>query len=234
VVVDDSFDWGGDRGVRFPWHETVIYQAHVRGFTKQRMDIPEQQRGTFAAMGSPSVISYLKDLGVTTLLLMTVNHFVSGRELVQRGLSNYWGYDPIGYFAPEASYSSAGAAGEQVREFKKMVRALHVAGIEVILDMAYSHTAEGDESGPHLCFRGVDNRAYYRLKDDKRYYEDYSGCGNSLNLNEVHQRGLRLIVDSLRYWATEMHVDGFRLDLASAVARNLYEAGTLVSRVVSV
>ena len=226
VVVDDSFDWGDDRRLHIPWHDTVIYQAHVRGLTKQWPGISAHQRGTYAAMGSAPVISYLRNLGVTSLLLMTVNHFVSERELVQRGRSNYWGYMPIGYFAPEASYSSAGAAGEQVGEFKTMVRNLHAAGIEVIIDMAYSHTAEGNHRGPHLCFRGIDNRAYYRLlTDDRHYYEDYSGCGNSLNAG--HQRVLSLIMDGLRYWVTEMHVDGFRFDLPSALARNFYEAGTL-------
>jgi len=225
VVIDGAFDWGDDRHPNVPWTDTVIYDAHVRGFTKQHPDVPERQRGTYAAMGSAPVISYLKDLGVTTLLLMPVHHFVSEQAIVEQDLTNYWGYNPIGYFAPEASYSSSGGAGEQVREFKAMVRDLHAADIEVMLVVVFNHTAEGDHRGPDLCFRGIDNRAYYRLDRDLRRYRDYVRCGNSLNMREPQV--LDLIMDSLRYWVEEMHVDGFRFDVASALARNLYEVGNL-------
>ena len=225
VVVEDTFDWGDDRRPRVPWADTVIYEAHVRGFTKQHAGISDTLRGSYAAMGSEAVISYLKDLGVTTVQLLTVHHFVSEQALVRRGLTNYWGYNPIGFFAPEASYSSTGTSGEQVLEFKEMVRNLHGADIEVILDMCYNHTGEGNHHGPHLCFRGIDNRAYYRLERDHRYYKDYSGCGNTLNVREPQV--LALIANSLRYWAEEMHIDGFRFDLASALARNLYADGRL-------
>ncbi len=251
VVVDDAaaVGWGGDRRPGVPWAKTVIYELHVRGFTWtwQHPDIPGAQRGTYAALGSDPVITYLKDLGVTTILLLTVHHFISEGWLAGRGLTNYWGYSPIGYFAPEASYSSSGTAGEQVQEFKSMVRSLHAEGIEVILDVVYSHSGEGDHRGPHLCFRGIDNRAYYRLgndedkdKDkDKRSYRNYSGCGNSfsfrddnpsmldLDFKEDNPPMLDLIIDNLRYWIEEMHVDGFRFDLASAVAKNLYEVDRL-------
>ena len=225
VVVDDAFDWGDDRYPKIPWIDTVLYDVHVRGFTKQHGDIPECQRGTYRAMASEPAISYLTELGITTLLLMPVHHFISERAVVGRGLTNYWGYNPIGYFAPEASYSASGTAGEQVREFKEMVRTLHVAGIEVILDVVFNHTAEGDHLGPHLCFRGIDNRTYYRLERDQRRYKDYAHCGNSPNMGDPQV--LTLIMDSLRYWVKEMHVDGFRFDVASALARNLYEVGQL-------
>jgi isoamylase len=227
VIVDDAFDWGSDRHPRIPWADTVIYKLHVRGFTKRHPDISENLRGTYAAMGSPPTISYLKGLGVTTIHLMPVHHFISERWLVERGLKNYWGYTPIGYFAPEASYSSSGTAGEQVREFKSMVRSLHAAGLEVILEVAYNHTGEGDHLGPHLCFRGIDNQAYYRLRSDRRYYWDYSGCGNSLNFSADNPEVLALIIRSMRFWIEEVHVDGFYFDLASALARNLYEDGQL-------
>jgi glycogen operon protein len=205
---------------------------HVRGFTRQHPGIPEAQRGTYAALGAAPVITYLKDLGVTTIQLMTVHHFISEGWLAERGLTNYWGYTPIGYFAPEASFSSSGAVGEQVQEFKSMIRSLHAAGIEVILDVVYNHTGEGDHRGPHLCFRGIDNRAYYLLgkdeaDEDKSQYRDYSGCGNSFNFSGDSPPMLDLIIDNLRYWIDEMHVDGFRFDLASAVAKSLYKADCL-------
>ncbi len=227
VVVDDVFDWRDDRHPNIPWADTVIYDVHVRGFTMQHPGIPSEggQRGSYAAMGSAPVINYLKDLGVTTLQLMSVHHFVSEQALVHRGLTNYWGYNPIGYFAPEGRYSSSGTAGEQVQEFKAMVRSLHAAKLEVILDVVFNHTAEGNQLGPHLCFRGIDNRSYYLLEKDQSKYTDYSRCGNSLNLG--HPQVLALIMASLRYWVEEMHVDGFRFDLASALARNLHATRSL-------
>ena len=224
VVVDNAFDWGRDRRPRIPWADTVIYELHVRGFTKQHPDIPDTLRGTYAAMGSTPIISYLKKLGVTTLRLLTAHHFVSEGWLVEDGLTNYWGYSPIGYFAPEAHYSSSGTSGEQVREFKSMVRNLHDAGIEVILDVVYNHTGEGNHRGPHLCFRGIDNRAYYRLRSDRRHYDDdSSGCGNSFKFSPDNPEVLALIIRNLHFWIKEMHIDGFHFDLASALAENLYE-----------
>jgi isoamylase len=220
VVIDEAFDWADDHRPNIPWTDTVIYDLHVRGFTKQHPDVAESQRGTYAAMGSTAIINYLKGLGVTTLLLMSVHHYVSEHELVERGLTNYWGYNPIGYFAPEESLSSAKVGGGQVREFKEMVRSLHEARIEVILDVVFNHTGEGDHLGPHLCFRGIDNLTYYRL-DGK----NYSRCGNDLNMQDQQVR--TLIMDCLRYWVEEMHVDGFRFDLANAVARNLHDLGCL-------
>jgi glycogen operon protein len=226
VVVYDAFPWGDDRHPAVPWADTVIYEAHVRGLTKQHPDIPRHQRGTYAAMGSAPVIDHLRQLGVTTVELLPVHHFVSEHAVIRRGLTNYWGYNSIGYFAPEARYSSAGTAGEQVREFKAMVRNLHAAGIEVILDVVYNHTAEGNHLGPTISFRGLDNASYYRLADgDHRYYVDYSGCGNTLNVR--HPQVLALIMDSLRYWVMDMHVDGFRFDLASALARSFHEVDRL-------
>jgi isoamylase len=225
VVVDSTFDWGDDRHPKIPWTDTVLYDVHVHGFTKQHPDIPQQKRGTYSAMASAPVISYLRDLGVTSLILMPVHHFISERAVVERGLTNYWGYNSIGYFAPEGSYSSSGAAGQQVREFKAMVRDLHAADIEIILDVVFNHTAEGDHLGPHLSFRGIDNRAYYHLERNQRRYRNYADCGNSPNMGDAQV--LALIVDSLRYWVEEMHVDGFRFDLASALARGLYEVGHL-------
>jgi isoamylase len=225
VLVDDAFDWVDDRHPKIPWTDTVLYDVHVRGFTKRHPGIPESQRGTYRALASEAVLSYLRGLGVTTLLLMPVHHFISEQAVIERGLTNYWGYNSIGYFAPEASYSASGTGGEQVREFKKMVRDLHAAGIEVMLVVVFNHTAEGSHLGPHLCFRGIDNRAYYRLARDQRHYRDYAECGNSLNMGDPQV--LTLIIDSLRYWIQEMHVDGFRFDLATALARNLYEAGHL-------
>ncbi len=222
-VIDPAFSWGNDRNPRTPWHDTIIYEMHVRGFTKLHPQVPQQLRGTYAGLGTTPVIEYLKDLGVTAVELMPVHWFVNDRHLVEKGLSNYWGYNSIGYFAPHQDYSSTLQAD---REFKTMVKALHSAGIEVILDVVYNHTAEGNHLGPTLSFRGIDNAAYYRLvHDDPRYYMDYTGCGNTLNM--LHPRVLQLIMDSLRYWITEMHVDGFRFDLAAALARELHEVDRL-------
>ena len=226
VVVHDAFPWGEDRRPNVPWADTIIYEAHVRGFTVRHPDVPEHQRGTYAAMGSPPVVEHLRGLGVTTLELLPVHHYVSEHALVRRGLTNYWGYNSMGFFAPEARYSSTGSQGGQVREFKAMVRNLHAAGIEVILDVVYNHTAEGNQMGPTLSFRGLDNRGFYRTIDQNpRYYMDYTGCGNTLNVR--HPQVLALIMDSLRYWVTEMHVDGFRFDLASALARSFHEVDRL-------
>jgi len=224
VVVDTAFTWGDDRPLRTPWHDTVIMEAHVRGLTMTHPDIPPHLRGTYAAIATPPVIEHLKRVGVTALELMPVHAFIDDRHLVGKGLRNYWGYNSIGYFAPEGRYSSTG----HISEFKTMVKALHSAGIEVILDVVYNHTAEGNHLGPTLCFRGIDNAAYYRLlRDEPRYYMDYTGCGNTLNLQ--HPRVLQLIMDSLRYWVQEMHVDGFRFDLASALARERHEVDRLGS-----
>ncbi len=226
VVINDGFPWGDDRRPDVPWQDAVIYEAHVRGFTMRHPDVPEHQRGTYAAMGSPPVIDHLLRLGVTTLELQPVHHFISEHGVIQRGLTNYWGYNSIGYCAPEAGYALSSQAGAQVREFKAMVRNLHAAGIEVILDVVYNHTAEGNHLGPTLSFRGLDNRGYYRVDErDPRYYLDYTGCGNTLNV--PHPQVLKLIMDSLRYWVLEMHVDGFRFDLASALARSFHEVDRL-------
>jgi glycogen operon protein len=226
VVTDTLFPWGEDQLPRRPWHETVIYEVHVKGFTARHPDVPAAQRGTYAGLASPAAVGHLTDLGVTAVELLPVHHFVSEQDLVRRGLSNYWGYNSVGYFAPHAAYSSSGSRGEQVREFKAMVRTLHAAGIEVILDVVYNHTAEGNHLGPTLSFRGIDNPAYYRLvEDDPRLYMDYTGTGNTLNAR--HPEVLHLIMDSLRYWVTEMHVDGFRFDLASALARGFHEVDRL-------
>jgi glycogen operon protein len=225
VVVDPSFDWEGDKPLDIPYHQTIIYEAHVKGLTKLNPEIPEEIRGTYLAIAHPSTIKYLKDLGITAIELMPVHQFVADRHLVEKGLTNYWGYNTIGYFAPDVRYSSRGHQGEQVVEFKKMVKELHKAGIEVILDVVYNHTGEGSEKGPTLSFRGVDNASYYRLMEDKRYYMDYTGTGNTLNANLPHV--LRLMMDSLRYWVMEMHVDGFRFDLAATLARELHEVNRL-------
>jgi isoamylase len=222
-VIDPAFSWGDDRNPRTRWHDTVIYEMHVRGFTKLHPQVPPQLRGTYAGLGTTPVIEYLQDLGVTAVELMPVHWFLNDRHLVEKGLRNYWGYNSIGYFAPHQDYSSTLQAD---REFKTMVKALHSAGIEVILDVVYNHTAEGNHLGPTLSFRGIDNAAYYRLvHDDPRYYMDYTGCGNTLNM--LHPRVLQMIMDSLRYWITEMHVDGFRFDLAAALARELHEVDRL-------
>jgi len=228
VVVDASFPWGDDRQPRTPWHETVIYETHVRGFTARHPDVPDALRGTYAGLAHPAAIGHLTGLGVTAVELLPVHHFFSEPIVVERGLRNYWGYNSLGYFAPHARYSSSGRRGEQVREFKALVRTLHAAGIEVILDVVYNHTAEGDHRGPTLSLRGIDNAAYYRLDEsDRSRYVDYTGTGNTLNAR--HPEVLRLIMDSLRYWVTEMHVDGFRFDLASALARGFHEVDRLSS-----
>lgn len=227
VVVDQSFDWEDDKLLRTPWNETIIYETHVKGFTKLHPDIPEELRGTYAGMAHPAAIEHLQRLGISAVELMPVHHFLSvPGHLADKGLRNYWGYDSINYFAPHSEYSSSGTLGQQVTEFKEMVKALHRAGIEVILDVVYNHTGEGNHMGPTLSMRGIDNANYYRLVDgDPRYYMDFTGCGNSLNVR--HAQVLKLIMDSLRYWVTEMHVDGFRFDLASALARELYEVDRL-------
>jgi isoamylase len=221
-VVDPAFTWGDDLRPDVPWHETVIYESHVRGFTMRHPAVPDALRGTYAALSCAPVIDHLKRLGVTTLELMPVHAFLDDRLLLERKLQNYWGYNTIGYFAPEQRFSASG----KINEFKTMVRTLHAAGIEVILDVVYNHTAEGNEFGPTLSFRGIDNASYYRLVPDaQRHYQDFTGCGNTLNMQHPHV--LQLLMDSLRYWVTEMHVDGFRFDLASALARELYEVDRL-------
>jgi isoamylase len=226
VVIDDAFLWEGDRHPRIPFTDTVIYETHVRGFTLRHPDVRADLRGTYGGLASEPAIAYLQDLGVTAVELLPIHHIADEPFLAPRGLRNYWGYSTIGYFAPHSEYAATGCRGEQVREFKGMVKALHRAGIEVILDVVYNHTAEGNHLGPMLCFRGVDNRSYYRLDpDDPRLYVDFTGTGNSLN--PVHPSVLRLIMDSLRYWVVECHVDGFRFDLASALARELYEVDRL-------
>jgi isoamylase len=221
-VIDGAFTWGEDRRPNIAWNDMVIYEVHVGGFTRQHPDVPQALRGTFAGLACPAVVDHLRRLGVTTIELMPVHAFVDDRHLLERGLTNYWGYNTIGFFAPDKRYCASG----KVDEFKTMVKTLHSAGMEVILDVVYNHTAEGNQCGPTLCFRGVDNAAYYRLvADNKRYYQDYTGCGNTLNMQ--HPRVLQLIMDSLRYWVTEMHVDGFRFDLAAALARELHEVDRL-------
>ncbi|MGH7876559.1 MAG: glycogen debranching protein GlgX [Candidatus Dormibacteraceae bacterium] len=226
VVINPFFEWRDDRRLDTPWHETVIYEVHVKGFTHLQPKVPEHMRGTYAGVASPWAIDHLKSLGVTAVELLPTHQFISEHGLVERGLSNYWGYNSIGYFAPHGGYSSAGDAGRQVTEFKAMVRSLHAAGIEVILDVVYNHTAESNQFGPTLSFRGIDNAAYYRLApDDASVYVDYTGTGNSLNMRHPHV--LQLIMDSLRYWVTEMHVDGFRFDLAAALARELHDVDRL-------
>jgi isoamylase len=228
VVINPFFDWSADRAPRTPYHETVIYEAHVRGLTLLHPDVPAEQRGSYAGLAHPAVIDHLLQLGVTAVELMPVHQFVPEHDLVARRLTNYWGYNTIGFLAPHDRYSSSGQRGGQVGEFKAMVKALHGAGIEVILDVVYNHTAESDHRGPTLSFRGIDNAAYYQLRDDdRRYYLDYTGCGNSLNVRHPH--ALQLIMDSLRYWVLEMHVDGFRFDLASALARELHEVDRLAA-----
>jgi isoamylase len=226
VVINPFFDWGNDRPPRIPYHETVIYEAHVRGLTLRHPDVPLHHRGTYAGLAHPAVIEHLKRIGVTAVELLPVHQFVPEQGLNARGLTNYWGYNTIGFLAPHNRYCSSGQRGEQVGEFKTMVKALHTAGIEVILDVVYNHTAEGDGRGPTLSFRGIDNHAYYRLDDANPWrYIDYTGCGNSLNVRHPHS--LQLIMDSLRYWVLEMHVDGFRFDLASALARELHDVDRL-------
>jgi glycogen operon protein len=219
VVIDSTFDWHGDKKLGVPLHNSVIYEVHVKGFTKLCPDVPEELRGTYAGLASAVAIDYLKKLGVTAVELLPVQAHIDDKVLIDRGLTNYWGYNTIGFFAPHADYSSSGQLGEQIPEFKSMVRNLHAAGIEVILDVVYNHTAEGNHLGPTLCFRGIDNIAYYRLHpDNPRFYLDFTGTGNTFNL--LHPRTLQLVMDSLRYWVLEMHVDGFRFDLASTLARD--------------
>jgi isoamylase len=226
VVIDPGFDWEGDQLLQVPLSETVIYETHVKGFTMRHPEVREDLRGTYAGLASEPALEYLQSLGITAVELLPVHHIADEHFLVDKGLTNYWGYSTIGYFAPHSEYAATGHRGDQVREFKGMVKALHRAGIEVILDVVYNHTAEGNHLGPMLSFKGIDNRAYYRLMpDDQRFYMDFTGTGNSLN--PVHPSVLRLIMDSLRYWVTECHVDGFRFDLASALAREFYDVDRL-------
>ena len=226
VVVNPFFDWGTDRSPRIPYHETVIYEAHVRGLTISHPEIPQALRGTYAGLAHPVMIDHLRALGITAVELMPVHEYLNDHHLQQKGLSNYWGYNTIAYLAPHHAYAAQERPGNQVQEFKAMVRDLHNAGIEVILDVVYNHTAEGNHMGPTLSMRGIDNAAYYRLvENDERYYMDYTGTGNSLNVRNPHT--LQLIMDSLRYWVTEMHVDGFRFDLASTLAREFYDVDRL-------
>jgi isoamylase len=225
VVVEPAFSWGDDRPPRVPWTKTIIYECHVKGLTQLHPDVPEALRGKYLGLATDPVIEHLVRLGVTAVELMPVHHFVADRFLVERGLTNYWGYNTIAFFAPDVRYASGGR-GEQVTEFKTMVKRLHRAGLEVILDVVYNHTAEGNHLGPTLSLRGLDNDAYYRLvPEDRRYYVDFTGCGNSLNM--LHPRTIQLIMDSLRYWVVDMHVDGFRFDLAPVLARELYEVNRL-------
>ncbi|MGN6635128.1 MAG: glycogen debranching protein, partial [Oryzihumus sp.] len=226
VVTNPWFDWGHDRPPAHEYHDSVIYEAHVKGLTMTHPDVPDAIRGTYAAIGHPAVIEHLKGLGVTAIELMPVHQFVQDGFLRDRGLSNYWGYNTIGFLAPHNEYSSSGQLGQQVLEFKAIVKALHEADIEVILDVVYNHTAEGNEQGPTLSFRGIDNASYYRLVDgDWAHYYDTTGTGNSLLMR--HPYVLQLIMDSLRYWVTEMHVDGFRFDLAATLARQFHEVDRL-------
>ena len=226
VVINPFFDWSTDKQPRIPWHKTVVYEAHVRGFTMRHPGIPDEMRGTYAALAHPAAVDHLKALGVTALELMPVHHFVHDSILAGRGLGNYWGYNSIGFLSPYSGYSSSGALGQQVQEFKQMVKTMHAAGIEVILDVVYNHTAEGNHLGPILSMKGIDNRSYYRLlQDQPQFYMDYTGTGNSLNMRHPHV--LQLIMDSLRYWAIDMRVDGFRFDLAATLARELHEVDRL-------
>lgn len=226
AVVDEAFTWGDDRPPQTPWNKTIIYEVHVKGFTKLHPEVPEKIRGTYAGLGSEASIQYLKNLGITAVELLPVHEHVDDRHLVDKGLVNYWGYNTIGFFAPEAVYSSTTTAMDQIREFKTMVRNLHSAGIEVILDVVYNHTAEGNQMGPTMSYRGIDNAAYYRLSpEDPRYYMDFTGCGNTFQMQ--NPRVLQLIMDSLRFWIQQMHIDGFRFDLASTLARELHEVNKL-------
>jgi isoamylase len=228
AVVEPAFTWGDDRPPRTPWHNTVIYEMHVRGFSKLHPAIPERLRGTYEALTTEPALNHLKKLGVTAVELMPVHHHTRDRQLKEHGLNNYWGYNSIGYFAPERRLAASTSPGGRVREFKRMVRALHAAGLEVILDVVYNHTAEGHHLGPTLSLKGIDNLSYYRLvPDDRRYYMDFTGCGNTLSMQ--CPQVLQLIMDSLRYWVLEMHVDGFRFDLASALARELFDVDRLAA-----
>ncbi len=226
VVVDPAFSWGDDSHPRTPWHKTLIYEMHVKGFTARHPEVPAELRGTYAGLTHPAVVEYLRSLGVTAVELLPVHQFISGKHLADVNLTNYWGYNSVGFFAPDVRYSSGDGRGGQVAEFKTMVKTLHREGIEVVLDVVYNHTGEGNELGPTICFRGIDNASYYRLVNgNERYYMDYTGCGNTLNM--THPRTLQLIMDSLRYWVIEMHVDGFRFDLASTLARELHAVDRL-------
>ncbi|HEY2587765.1 MAG TPA: glycogen debranching protein GlgX [Tepidisphaeraceae bacterium] len=224
-VVDTAFTWGDDRPPRIPWHKTLIYEAHVRGLTMNHPEVPERLRGTYAGVASEPVIRHMQDLGVTAIELLPVHYHLNDRHLIESGKVNYWGYNTLGFFAPQLAYASRHSPRKSMTEFKMMVRALHAAGIEVILDVVYNHTAEGDQMGPTLSMRGIDNASYYRLAEEPRYYLDFTGCGNTLKM--IEPRVLQLIMDSLRYWVTEMHVDGFRFDLASTLARELHEVNRL-------
>ncbi|MFW5872826.1 MAG: glycogen debranching protein GlgX, partial [bacterium] len=226
VVIDSSFDWEGVKRPDTQMHNTIIYELHVKGMTKLQQDLPPEIQGTYKGLASEPVINYFKELGITAIELMPVHHFVHDSFLVEKGLTNYWGYNSIGFFAPHAEYASSGQCGEQVKEFKEMVKAYHRAGIEIILDVVYNHTAEGNHLGPTLNFKGIDNHNYYRLDpENPRYYMDYTGTGNSINM--LSTRSLQLVMDSLRYWVLEMQVDGFRFDLASTLARGLFDVGRL-------
>ncbi|GAA3917232.1 glycogen debranching protein GlgX [Actinoplanes auranticolor] len=226
VVVNPYFDWGNDRRPDIPYHHSVIYETHVKGLTERHPEVPRDMRGTYAAIGHPAIIEHLKQLGVTAVELMPVHQFVHDNRLADLGLRNYWGYNTLGFFAPYHGYSAMGSLGQQTSEFRAMVKALHMAGMEVILDVVYNHTAEGNHLGPTLSLKGIDNRTYYRLVDDQpNFYMDYTGTGNSLNVRSP--QSLQLIMDSLRYWVTEMHVDGFRFDLASTLAREFYDVDRL-------
>ncbi|SDH10130.1 glycogen debranching protein GlgX [Nitrosomonas sp. Nm132] len=225
VVHQPHFEWNGDRRLQIPWHETVIYETHVKGLTARHPDIPPEIRGTYAALAHPAIIDYFKQLGITAVELMPIHYFIHDKHLIDQGLRNYWGYNSIGYFAPHSEYASQKRPGAAVAEFKQMVKTLHHAGIEVILDVVYNHTAEGNHLGPILSFKGIDNAYYYRLCDDRCYYKDYTGTGNSLNMRNPFV--LQLIMDSLRYWILEMHVDGFRFDLAATLARELHDVDRL-------
>jgi len=225
IVINPEFDWEGETPLDIGYHESIIYEAHVKGFTMQHAGIPESIRGTYAGLAHQETLNYLHELGITAIELMPVHQFVNDRHLIEKGLSNYWGYNTIGFFAPDIRYSSDRGRGRQVNEFKNMVKALHKAGIEVIMDVVYNHTAEGNQLGPTLSFKGVDNTSYYRLAENPRYYMDYTGTGNTLNANLPNV--LRLFMDSLRYWITEMHIDGFRFDLAPALARELHDVNKL-------
>jgi isoamylase len=228
VVINPFFDWENDRPLGRLLHETIIYEVHVKGFTARNPNIPEEIRGTYAGLSHPAAVEYLAGLGITAVELLPVHHSIHDAHLIERGLRNYWGYNSIGYLAPHNEYASASQPGRQVQEFKQMVKTLHEAGLEVILDVVYNHTAEGNHLGPMLAFKGIDNAAYYRLmEDDRRYYMDYTGTGNSMNMRHPHV--LQLIMDSLRYWVLDMHVDGFRFDLASTLARELHEVDKLSS-----
>ena len=228
VVVNPYFDWAGDRTPDTPLHKTLIYEAHVRGLTMRHPELPPELRGTYAGIATEPVISHLSSLGVTALELLPVHHYVPEQTVVARNLTNYWGYNSVGYLAPHAAYASSSKRGRQVQEFKAMVKTLHAAGIEVILDVVYNHTAEGNHLGPTLSMKGIDNRSYYRTDPgEPRLFVDYTGCGNSLNMQ--HPNVLQLIMDSLRYWTCEMHVDGFRFDLAAALARELHDVDRLAA-----